>query len=425
MSTSEKQKRTADNLSAESSFEEEFTKKSREDPSNVILAEHLRVNTATNKMSKNNSEFAILIQDGGDYYAQNPNQLKKDFDSLKMNIFIKETKITLSKHLIIIFTNNLGREKFMDSIKNSDLFKNKKIIDLSKRKSVEIVIKGLNFKSYDNYQYDLAKIGITKILQMNKANEEFRMIRAECIDNVTKEKLIKEGLKIDHFNLKVEEYIKPIRPLQCFNCQQFDHIASNCPIKDTPICIKCGGSHKAEACNSSELKCVNCHQDHTSIYKLCPIYQDKLEEKMKKLASYSQTPDQKIKRLYSQVSSSKPDLEVMQSTIIDSLKVNIESMQESINDSIRTQISAFELSLKSSINLMESKFELQKAKQMFLNTDILRIMNIPPNTEQIRAIHEAAKFHGVVDFNLLGAIKYNKNAGYKAKNNDLIKYQND
>ncbi len=80
-----------------------------------------------------------------------------------------------------------------------------------------------------------------------------------------------------------------------------------------------------------------------------------------------------------------------------------------------------------SIKNIEEENEKNKAKLIFLNTDVLKIMNLTPNSDQIRAMHEASKYHGI-DFNLTSALNYNKNGGYNGKNNgknnEKIKYLN-
>ena len=56
------------------------------------------------KMSKS-EEIAILILDGGSEYINQPAKLKENLDNLNLSQRIKETKITVSNHLIIIFND--------------------------------------------------------------------------------------------------------------------------------------------------------------------------------------------------------------------------------------------------------------------------------------------------------------------------------
>jgi hypothetical protein len=52
----------------------------------------------------NNTETAsypaIMIKDLGNHYATNPRSLKSDLDKLQLSAYIKETKITITNHLI-------------------------------------------------------------------------------------------------------------------------------------------------------------------------------------------------------------------------------------------------------------------------------------------------------------------------------------
>ena len=125
-----------------------------------------------------NEEISIMILDGGSVYFNKPAQLKVDFDRLNVSRVIKETKITVGKHLIITFNNEEGRELFLS--KRNNFKKDIQIIDLKKKTKYEIVLKGLNFTAIDGYKFLLSKMGIIKISQMNKANENFRMVKAEC-----------------------------------------------------------------------------------------------------------------------------------------------------------------------------------------------------------------------------------------------------
>ena len=58
-------------------------------------------------------EIAIMILEVGGRYKDNPNQLKSDLDNICIQNSIKEAKITISKHLVIIFNDPTGYEHFM------------------------------------------------------------------------------------------------------------------------------------------------------------------------------------------------------------------------------------------------------------------------------------------------------------------------
>ena len=90
------------------------------------------------------------------------------------------------------------------------------------------------------------------------------MIRATCKNEEDMIKLIKEGVKLDYFKLKAEEYKRPIRPLQFYKCQQFDHVASHCTADQ--VCQRCGGEHPKTECMSEKEKGANRGEEHESSF---------------------------------------------------------------------------------------------------------------------------------------------------------------
>jgi hypothetical protein len=309
-------KRTAGNTSIDqnSSIEEESSKKL--------------------KMNESKEEISIMLLDGGINYIDQPSQLKRDLDKINVNNVIKEAKITVSKHLVITFYNESGRELFMTN-KNKIFINEIKIIDLSlnKKKKHEIVIKGLNFKTYENYAFQLATMKIIKLTQMNKSNENYRMVKAECENEEVMKKFIKDGIKLDYFSLKVEEFTRPIKPLQCYNCQKFDHTAVSCPTKD-PVCLKCGEKHAIKDCprvNTNYVLCANCGEDHASSSNKCQIYQLKLQEKMNKMNPETiKSINIANNRKYSQVVNNKENEVNMEKSIVESVKQLLISTENNI-----------------------------------------------------------------------------------------------
>ena len=88
-----------------------------------------------------------MIIDGGSVYVNNPAQLKRAFERMKVDTVIKETKITVSKHLIITFINEEGLQLFKS--KKVNFKEDIQIIELNKTKKFEIVLKGLNMAAID------------------------------------------------------------------------------------------------------------------------------------------------------------------------------------------------------------------------------------------------------------------------------------
>ena len=79
------------------------------------------------------------------------------------------------------------------------------------------------------------------------------------------------------------------KPIQCFNCQQFGHMQSDC--SKPKVCFKCGQQHENKECTADTPKCANCKGDHPSNSKTCP---KKIEKTlvMKKVLVEKCTPQQ-------------------------------------------------------------------------------------------------------------------------------------
>ncbi len=392
------------------------------------------INTSTsseddNKKYKMNEEgegieeISIMILDGGSVYFDNPSQLKKDFELMNVATVIKETKITVSKHLIITFFNEHGHQLFMT--KKTNFKKDIQIIDLNKRKRFEIVLKGLNYAAIDGYKFLLSKMGITEIIQMNKSNEQFRMVKAECENENVMNKVLKEGIKLDYYSIKVEEYRRQIRPLQCFNCQQYGHVALNCLQKGNPVCLKCSGDHKVDECDSEEIRCANCGDNHKSSSSDCNVFKLKLEEKMKNLNKNKENQSSSM-RVFSQAVNNNDQQQLLIETITSNMRAGFENMQKTIDDSFVKQTSELS-SIRKEIKAVESDFQMYKAKEFYVNCNMFRIMNnnVAPTSDQIRGFHDSFKFHHNFEINLTSVTNYNKNVGYKKKSNKDIKYLNE
>lgn len=76
-------------------------------------------------------------------------------------------------------------------------------------------------------------------------------------------------------DIRVEKFRSSRKPIQCFKCQNFFHIAANCHIN--PRCVKCGEDHLTKVCPHTNSitdptfpkKCCNCQENHTASFKGC------------------------------------------------------------------------------------------------------------------------------------------------------------
>lgn len=109
-------------------------------------------------------------------------------------------------------------------------------------------------------------------------------------------------------NFEVTQYIE--KPWQCFNCQDFGHLAKNC--KKRPKCVLCAGTHKFSECTKQniEIKCSNCGYNHTASYGGCiKMKEQKQIQKIKAVQSISYRDAVAQYKAKTTVSSSSPSIQ--------------------------------------------------------------------------------------------------------------------
>ena len=87
---------------------------------------------------------------------------------------------------------------------------------------------------------------------------------------------------------------------RCFNCQDYGHLAKDCPEATVPSCGKCGENHRTDHCTSEERNCVNCKRHgnpdakHSVFYYNCPVLVKHHKEEEKKKSLNSKTKDTEL-----------------------------------------------------------------------------------------------------------------------------------
>ncbi|CAF1047759.1 unnamed protein product [Didymodactylos carnosus] len=106
-----------------------------------------------------------------------------------------------------------------------------------------------------------------------------KTIKVIFVDKLNCETFLKTGLKIDNLHYDPEPAKPNTQPVQCYKCCKFGHPAKYC--KNVEICNKCSGSHAANICTSTDVKCINCDEQHMATSKQCKEYL-RNKEKIKK-----------------------------------------------------------------------------------------------------------------------------------------------
>lgn len=105
------------------------------------------------------------------------------------------------------------------------------------------------------------------------------------------------------------ETLKSSGPIQCFNCQRFDHLSANCGMGFR--CVKCAQNHGPSNCpvvNESELKCANCGGNHVSSFRSCPKYLEYTGRKHKGKAQVNNTIPVRIENVNTRSSFRAPKI---------------------------------------------------------------------------------------------------------------------
>lgn len=155
---------------------------------------------------------------------------------------------------------------------------------------IKLIIRNLpNDTNPDEIKSELFESGfpVIDVKQLSSTRKTSNSVREKIkiplfLVTLKNEEKAKEIVKLEtlmYIKIKVENYVKPEGPKQCFKCQGFSHVARNCHRK--PNCVKCAGPHLTENCKKTteeKPKCVNCGQSHTANYKGCNTYAEQLKK---------------------------------------------------------------------------------------------------------------------------------------------------
>ena len=130
-----------------------------------------------------------------------------------------------------------------------------------------------------------------KVLAFKRMKTRYMAI-IEC-DPTTWKLVMKEGKLCIGWSAscRVFDYLRLFR---CYKCAGFGHKAADCEVG--VLCIKCGAAdHLKDACNSEEVKCVNCLDSNRKLNlslaachsafdaKNCPVLQRRLNSEKHKI----------------------------------------------------------------------------------------------------------------------------------------------
>ena len=141
--------------------------------------------------------------------------------------------------------------------------------------------------------------------------------------------------------------MEKLKLIICYHCHALaDHIKPKCPyIKEPQFCSKCGlRGHPAWSCQNSAY-CLQCGGDHPANSRICPVYQLKFADTLRKAMEQSRDLDSDHDLLVSSTPSQK-----LQQSLTEPMTILTEAITTSINSASSPTdfLSALYTSLKES-----------------------------------------------------------------------------
>lgn len=212
------------------------------------------------------------------------NKHKETLDNLQKQL-MEELEIRSKKDRLIIKTKNLNDyKKVLDFVVKSEVQYH--TYTLNSEKIVRLVLRGVAINVTEiEIQEDLKSMNfeIIKVKQLSKkvlkedgSLSEYKL-PLYIVDFKPESNIhdIYKVRKICYYKVYWERYKNNNSVIQCYNCQDFGHVAKNC--HRIPRCVICAGEHKLENCtfknkeNNDKIQCANCKQKHTASFKQCPV----------------------------------------------------------------------------------------------------------------------------------------------------------
>lgn len=223
-------------------------------------------------------------------------ELNKKVDPV--NLKIRNVESRKNGTVVIQTENEEEREKVKNAIQSE--MSEGYDIKVPNPKEMKVNITDITFKYTENEIIEKikkqntglseTKIKVVKIYEYKRNNKVVYNVKV-ATDGDTYTKLMNaQKINIGWERCRVFDGTDVIK---CFKCKGFNHIAREC--KNDEICSKCHGNHQSNQCKKETItKCINCvrvnkklnmglDENHLTNNKHCPVYQNKLNIKRKKM----------------------------------------------------------------------------------------------------------------------------------------------
>ncbi|CAF4117201.1 unnamed protein product [Rotaria magnacalcarata] len=111
-------------------------------------------------------------------------------------------------------------------------------------------------------------------LKNKERNIPTQAIKVTFADAQNRNTFVLTGLQVD-FMLFVTEAKHNSKPVQCYVCLKYNHVAKYCKTKQQ-TCARCGDNHHIDKCKGTAdiWKCCSCKGSHLATSNECPIYKE-------------------------------------------------------------------------------------------------------------------------------------------------------
>ncbi|CAF3353123.1 unnamed protein product [Rotaria sp. Silwood2] len=125
----------------------------------------------------------------------------------------------------------------------------------------------------------------------NKAtNMPTKTIKITFNDPQNRNAFVHTGLQVDCMHFTAEPSTQNTKPVQCYICLKYNHIAKYCKTKQQ-VCARCGENHSKDQCTVANdvVKCCNCKGNHLATSNDCSYYREQEKRMLNLIYQYSTT----------------------------------------------------------------------------------------------------------------------------------------
>jgi hypothetical protein len=135
----------------------------------------------------------------------------------------------------------------------------------------------------------LEAVDVARLINRDK-NTPTRTVKITFSDAQNRNTFVRTGLQIDSMHFVAEAANHNTKPIQCYLCLQYNHIAKYCKTKEQ-VCARCGEKHNVDKCNaaSDACKCISCKGNHLATSNECPAYKEQEKRLVNAVNKYSST----------------------------------------------------------------------------------------------------------------------------------------